>query len=151
MKINSKACTKCKKVQPISAFYKRTDRKDGRRADCKTCFKKYKKDYSRTREGLILQRYNSMKARVEGRDHKVVSSVGQPILSKAEFISWALNNPDFHYLYRDWVESGYQVKYAPSVDRIDERFGYELFNIQWITQSENARRGRIFQIYNKIV
>lgn len=151
MRINSKACTVCKEVQPISAFYKDARTKDGKYSDCKTCCSKRKKEYNRTKEGLLLQRYNNMKARVEGRDPNVVSSVGQPILSKAEFLSWALNNPDFHYLYRDWVESGYQLKYAPSVDRIDERFGYEVFNMQFVTQSENVRRANIFRYYNKIV
>ena len=141
----------CKEVQPISAFYEDARKKDGKQARCKTCDRKRKKEYVRTKEGLLLQRYNSMKERVEGRNLKAVSSVGQPILSKAEFLSWALNNPDFHYLYRDWVESGYQRKYAPSVDRIDERFGYELFNMQFVTQSENARRAIHFRHYNKIV
>jgi len=151
MRINNKACTVCKEVQPISAFYKEAKNRDGRQGKCKTCEQKRTKEYTRTKEGLILLRYKSMKARVEGRDIGAVSSVGQPILSKAEFISWALNNPDFHYLYRDWVESGYQMKYAPSVDRIDERFGYELFNMQFVTHGENVRRALHFRHNNKIV
>lgn len=151
MKINSKACTVCKEVQPISAFYKDARAKDGKQAGCKTCDLKRKKEHRRTKEGFLKSTYFNMKTRVEGRDHKAVSSVGQPILSKAEFFSWALNNPDFHYLYRDWVESGYQMKYAPSVDRIDERFGYELFNMQFVTHGENVRRALHFRHNNKIV
>lgn len=151
MRINSKACTVCKEVQPISGFYKDANKKDGKYSDCKSCHKKKVSAYRRTKEGLLLKRYNAMKTRVEGKDHNAVSSVGKPILPKKEFINWALNNPDFHYLYRDWVESGYQAKYAPSVDRIDERFGYELFNMQFVTHSENSRRAIHFRHYNKIV
>jgi hypothetical protein len=151
MRINSKTCTVCKEVQPIAAYHRDAKNRDGKRTDCKTCCNKRRKKHYKTKEGLLLRRYGDMKKRVEGRDHNAVSSVGKPILPKEEFFSWALNNPDFHYLYRDWVESGYQTKYAPSVDRIDERFGYELFNMQFVTQSENARRAIHFRHYNKIV
>lgn len=92
-----------------------------------------------------------MARRVSGKDPTARSCVGQPLLSKDEFISWSLNNPDFHYLFKEWQESGYRIKYAPSIDRIDERFGYELWNMQFISHSENVKRANIFRNFNIIV
>ena len=92
-----------------------------------------------------------MVSRVTGRCKSAVSSVGQPIVARVLFEHWALNNPDFHYLFKEWQESGYDSKLSPSVDRIDERFGYELWNMQFVTHSENVKRANIFRHYNIIV
>lgn len=146
-----KTCTRCKKELPLSSFHKESRVADGRRAECKACNRNRVKEHGRTKEGMILRRYRAMKDRVEGRDPKAVSSVGKPILPKEEFINWALNNDDFHELFKKWEDSGYQHKYTPSIDRIDERFGYELFNMQFITQGENTRRANIFRHYNKVI
>ena len=43
------------------------------------------------------------------------------------------------------------MKESPSIDRIDERFGYELFNMQWITLSENVTRANMFRHHGRIV
>ena len=150
MKVN-KTCRVCKEVLPIASFGKKKNQADGHNYHCKPCRSKKSRDDRRTKQGLLTQRYGDMKKRVEGRDSKAVSAVGKPIVSKAEFVSWALNNPDFHWLFRDWEDGGYKLKESPSIDRIDERFGYELFNMQWVTQSENTRRSNIFRNYNKIV
>ena len=36
--MTEKPCTKCGKVKPLTAFYRCTRNKDGRRADCIRCF-----------------------------------------------------------------------------------------------------------------
>lgn len=38
----NKTCTKCGEVKPIDDFYRQAKTKDGRRYDCKVCFKKPK-------------------------------------------------------------------------------------------------------------
>ena len=41
----TKRCTKCGIVKPLSAFYKDSTKKDGFRNDCKTCVSERGKDY----------------------------------------------------------------------------------------------------------
>lgn len=151
MNIDSKKCTICKTAKPIASFQRDCYKRDGRRSDCKKCCKNRKKEAGRTKLGLLRQRYHDMVKRAEGRDPKAVSAAGKPIISKDEFISWAMNNIDFHCQFRKWEESNYQLREAPSIDRIDPRFGYELFNIQFVSQSENSKRAAFFKHYDIIV
>jgi hypothetical protein len=46
----------------------------------------------------------------------------------------------FMTLYKNWQENGYKRAYSPSIDRIDNRRGYEFDNLQWLTFSQNARK-----------
>lgn len=149
--MDTKRCTKCKEVQPISAYYKDLTHKDCKKTVCKTCDKKRRKQYIRTKAGFLKTTYNNMRTRVEGRCKKAVSSVGVPIVSQTLFEHWALNNPDFHYLFKEWELSNYDSTLSPSVNRIDERFGYELWNMQFVTYSECAKRAIIFRNFNIIV
>lgn len=63
------------------------------------------------------------------------------LLSKTEFYKWAKTNRIFLSLYHNWVENNYDRKLTPSVDRVDPEKGYELSNMEWVTHSENSRRG----------
>lgn len=49
--------------------------------------------------------------------------------------------PTFISLYRIWQDSGFERKLTPSIDRIDSSKGYTLDNIQWLTLSNNCRKG----------
>jgi hypothetical protein len=40
-----KRCSKCKKIQPLNAFYKNKTKKDGLGTECKSCLKVYHKEY----------------------------------------------------------------------------------------------------------
>jgi len=149
--MDTKRCTKCKEVQPISCYYKDLTHKDCKKTVCKTCDKKRRQLYIRTKQGFLKTSYNNMVSRVTGRSKSAVSSVGQPIVARVLFEHWALNNPDFHYLFKEWQESCYDSKLSPSVDRIDERYGYELWNMQFVTHSENVTRANVFRHHNIIV
>lgn len=60
--------------------------------------------------------------------------------TKAEFVAWALNNPDFHRLCKQHEESGFSSLTRVTVDRIDNQGHYEFGNIRFLTNSENTAR-----------
>lgn len=99
------------------------------------------KKYEKTKKGFLMRLYRNMKSRVEGvQKLKYHLYKGKDILSKEEFYTWSLNNPDFHRLFENYENSGYERKLAPSPDRIDANKGYTIDNIQWVTMSENSAR-----------
>jgi len=100
--------------------------------------------YERTKGGKLMRLYRNMRSRIEGvQKAKWHLYRGKCLLGRDEFYVWALGGHGFHILFRDWVESGYQRKFAPSVDRIDSSQGYHPDNMEWVTHSENSRRGSI--------
>lgn len=102
------------------------------------------KKYERTKKGKLMRIYRNMLSRVTGvQRHKFHLYAGKTILDKREFYDWAMSSRTFHRLYDAWAESGFDRKLAPSVDRIDSSEGYELHNMEWVTHSENSRRGSI--------
>jgi hypothetical protein len=80
-----------------------------------------------------------MKERVSGKEDRYKYWAGKSILPKEIFILWAKNHPDFLRLYKQWINSGYIPKLAPSVNRIDSNLGYTLDNIEWVSKSDNSR------------
>jgi len=44
-------------------------------------------------------------------------------------------------LYESWVASGYSMRMAPSIDRINSELGYVFDNCRWLTHSENSSLG----------
>ncbi len=102
----------------------------------------YTLKYERTKHGKLMRVYRNMKSRIEGVQwQKAHLYAGKYLLPKDEFYAWAVMSQDFHRLYAEWMESGYERKLAPSVDRVDSGVGYRLWNMQWVTHSENSRRG----------
>jgi hypothetical protein len=107
------------------------------------------KKYERTKKGKLMRNYRNMESRINGIQwRKAHLYEGKSLLSREEFYEWSINNPDFHRLYEEWVDSGYDRKLSPSVDRIDSSKGYETSNMEWVTHSENSRRGT-FSRYGK--
>ncbi len=98
---------------------------------------KITKKYEKTPKGFLMRAYRNMKSRTQGIQ-KQGSWVGKSILSKEEFYEWSWNNSDFWRLFKAYQQSGYELKLCPSVNRIDPRKGYDLDNIEWITQSVNS-------------
>ena len=45
-----KECAKCGEVKSLDLFHFRKSSKDGRRADCKTCFSKQQNNYKRNKK-----------------------------------------------------------------------------------------------------
>ena len=102
------------------------------------------KRYERTKAGKLMRTYRNMQSRVLGiLKNKAHLYEGKELLSRDAFYEWAMSSPEFHRLYDGWVASGYRCGASPSVDRIDASEGYVLWNMEWITHSENSRRSSV--------
>jgi hypothetical protein len=65
------------------------------------------------------------------------------IVNQEDFLEFGKNNDQYIELFNQWINSGRQRKYSPSVDRIDFTKPYVLGNIQFLTTGENTRKGVI--------
>lgn len=102
------------------------------------CTKKYEKTF----KGRLMRTYRNMLSRVKGiQKHKGHLYEGLPICDRDSFYDWAVAHPQYKKLYEAWVASGYDRGLAPSIDRIDSDKGYIEGNMQWLTHSENSRKG----------
>ena len=100
--------------------------------------------YERTVNGKLMRIYRNMQSRIEGVQwQKAHLYSGKYLLPREEFYSWAKSCPEFYSLYEAWVDSGFERRLAPSVDRVDSSLGYEISNMEWVTHSENSRRGSV--------
>ena len=89
-----------------------------------------------------MRLYRNMKSRIEGvQKTKHHLYEGKELISKEEFLDWAIDNEEFLMLLSDYKLSGYDRKLAPSVDRVDSEKGYTIDNMEWVNMSENSRRG----------
>jgi len=110
----------------------------------------YTRKYEKTKSGFLVRLYRNMLSRVTGvQKEKYHLYKGCSLLSKDEFNEWSISSDKFHIMFKEWEDSGYDRKLTPSVDRIDSSQGYELYNMEWVTHSENSRRGVISRYYRK--
>ena len=108
------------------------------------------KKYEKTEKGFLMRSYRNMQSRVTGvQKGKFHLYKGKELLDRDLFYDWAFNNETFNYLFKEWTDNGYNRKLTPSVDRIDSSKGYFLENMEWVTHSENSRRGNISRFNNK--
>lgn len=102
------------------------------------------KIYEKTPKGFLMRSYRNMQSRVTGvQKQKFHLYKGKELLERDLFYSWSLNSDTFNKLFKEWEQSGYERKLTPSVDRIDSNKGYVLGNMEWVTHSENSRRGSL--------
>lgn len=102
--------------------------------------------YERTVNGFLMRKYRNMESRVTGvQKLKAHLYKNLTLLDRKTFYKWAKESETFRQLFETWVANGYKRKLAPSVDRIDSSKGYELPNMEWVTHSENSRRGSLSQ------
>ena len=102
------------------------------------------KKYEKTERGFLMRLYRNMKSRVTGvQSKKAHLYKNLDIIEKGAFYDWATERKEFHHLFQLWTEGGYERRLAPSVDRVDSSKGYSLDNMEWVTQSENSRRGAV--------
>lgn len=102
------------------------------------------KKYEKTPNGFLMRLYRNMKSRVEGIQWKKKHLYeGKELIPKEEFYDWALSHPKFWELFREYEQSQYDRKLAPSPDRVDSTKGYLPDNMEWVTMVENSRRGAV--------
>jgi hypothetical protein len=100
--------------------------------------------YIRSRKGFLTRGYGRMKERTTNPEyHKAHLYFGKGLMSKEEFMRWAEQSKDsFNILFEAYEQSGFELRLAPSIDRIDPDKGYTLGNVRWVTQSENSKNRR---------
>lgn len=104
------------------------------------------KRYEKTSKGFLMRLYRNMQSRVTGvQKQKFYLYENKDLLSRDEFYDWAINHPVYCLLFLKWEFNNYNRKMTPSVDRINSEKGYTLDNMEWVTQSENSRRGSLNQ------
>lgn len=100
------------------------------------------KKYEKTKKGFLVRMYRNMKSRTCGvQKMKAHLYLGLPLIDKEPFYEWALNSDTFHSMFQNWEEANYDRKLTPTVDRIDSSIGYEVGNMQWLTHSQNSKKG----------
>lgn len=152
----TRQCNRCGLEKPIESFPRHPECRDGRSAQCRQCHNERQRllrarsgnahtlKYEKTKRGFIMRLYRNMQSRITGvQRQKHHLYAGKFLLTRDEFYEWAFTHPSFHELFAAWEISGYALQYTPSVDRIDSGRGYELANMEWVTHSENSRRGSL--------
>lgn len=131
-----KICGKCKEDKDESKFHINQDW-------CKPCKSEHMRALYRTsRKYYLNNRYAAIKQRAEGRSPWPTGSKGLPFCTREEFWGWYEDTKEeFEKLWVPYVESGYNICLAPSVDRKDSNGGYEISNMAWLTQSDNSSKG----------
>lgn len=69
--------------------------------------------------------------------------VGLPICNRSDFIEFGLHCPKFDKLFRSYKLSHGNRRKAPSVDRINNKKGYTLDNMQFLSVPDNRRKASI--------
>ena len=91
-----------------------------------------------------MRLYRNMKSRVDGvQAAKYHLYRGLGIIEKEKFYQWAMSQVEFHLLFEEYEVGGYERRLAPSVDRINSSIGYQIDNMEFVTMSENSRRGTL--------
>jgi hypothetical protein len=154
-----KKCTKCGKEKSLNEFHLRFRSSNKKREVCKECVKEYHHQfYLKNKNRLFNQvrsfqatnkkvnfnyfvgrMYTKIKDRVNGNGRAKYKDL--PVCTKEEFLKLAYGSLQLKKLYSDWRVCGYIHKYVPSVDRIDSEKGYTIENIQFLTLSENSKKG----------
>ena len=126
----------CGENKPLVDFYENIGYRDGHDNTCKECKKKYQREtrndieYAKTEKGVIRIIYKTQRANSKRR------KLEMPTYSKYELRDWLYEN-GFKELYDNWVLSGYQKSYKPSIDRKNDYEGYSFMNIRLGTWKEN--------------
>ena len=116
-----------------------------------------KRDYRKTKRGLLGRKFERMNSRHNGTQWSKQDSnteypesrrrdnySGIDVMTKDEFWDWVrLTEHLFDPLYKVWVDSGYELRLQPTMDRLDRHKGYTPDNLEWVTYGENSRRRHI--------
>ena len=134
----------CGLEKPVDEFHPRTGGVgDGYLSFCKKCQRQANARSQaarfKDRQKRLVNTWHNIKGRCEGRvkTNRHIYE-GLPYLDKAEFIEWALADPEYHRVFDEWERAGYPHRLTPSVNRIDSSDGYLIGNIEWVPFHENV-------------
>lgn len=102
--------------------------------------KKHDREFCKARNktfiGKIRLTYYHMKARSRKKGFK-------RIIKLEKFIIFCKKDKNFRILFKNWKKSNYEYKLCLSIDRIDNNKGYVKGNLQFLTISDNSKKGHI--------
>ena len=133
--LQEKVCTKCKVSKPLGEFGIRKSRNNSPVSQCYKCLALSDEIIKKTKYGLLRNIYSEQRHSSRRRCHPMPNYVLK------DFRIWALNQPLFHILYDNWVESEFDMYLRPSFDRTDDTKGYSLDRLQLMTWANNKAKG----------
>jgi len=101
------------------------------------------KKYEKTHKGFLMRLFRNIESRISGIQKEKYHLYKDKTIdfTREEFYQWALSSETFLLLFQSYKDSEFKQALAPSVDRINSNEGYNFENIEWVTHSENSRRG----------
>lgn len=159
-----KKCTGCLNSKELSHYWKDSKTSDGLRRKCKKCLRaqnkafirKYRLTYKRTDKHYVSREEQArIRKTFNGQKGRMYSAIQNRLkynkyyqkftcsFTREEFYVF-LKTTDYPSIYRQWRLSGFQLKYSPSVDRLNNNRGYELDNIRIVPSHLNwANKNRV--------
>jgi hypothetical protein len=107
---------------------------------CSACLRQMKR---RTRPGFYLgTQYSEIKRRCTTKTKDRLVYFGKEFCTKYEFINRFINDINFLKQYKKWQRSGFKRKTSPSIDRINNKKGYTVDNLQTLSHAENSSKDK---------
>ena len=139
----SSVCKDCRNKMSREYYYSTLDHQRERsknyRQKNKIDISKRDKEYRRSLHGKASNIFTQMQSRLEDKNKPTYTN-RKCEFTKKEFMDWILNNPDYKRLHKQWVNSEYEYKLTPSLDRILNTGNYTFNNIQIITLQQNSSK-----------
>lgn len=107
--------------------------------------------FRKTPKGVLTNLYSKMKERA------ILKNIDIPDFTLEEFHKNYLEDKKFIRIFNEWVKNNYLKPFKPSVDRINNKYGYLKSNIHILSWQENrfkqsmerrSRKGKVAQILN---
>lgn len=96
--------------------------------------------YYKTFNGRIRKMYEKARTRTAAKGHG-------DIIPAEEFYRYAEKDKTYQELFKQWEDSGYDLRLTPTLDRKDATKGYVKGNLQFLTYTSNVVKGN--QEYDK--
>lgn len=152
--VKMKKCKHCLKIKEGNEFTRDKRVKDGLYSKCKQCcnllynYYEYsvngsisgkirQQNLNRDFNGHIRMTWIRMNQRCKFKPSMTKRRI-KVLVTEGEFIDFFLKSKKYHLLFNEWVKNNYDVKFTPSIDRIDSNGHYEIKNMQIITHYENS-------------
>lgn len=132
----TKECLTCKQIKEFTEFYTCKNFKDGYGTVCRECIRVKGMQYRHSLLGLIKKTYKNQLQSSVKRGHP------PPDYSEEEFTVWFIRQENFPTLFENWKQSGFNSKFKPSGDRLNDYLPYSFNNLQLITWGENEQKMR---------
>lgn len=96
--------------------------------------KEWCRKHRKTKKGIIECIYWNQRRTSRDRGYDL------PNYTLHKLVEWVFSQPNFNKIFDNWVESGYEKRLVPSIDRIDPYKSYTFDNIQLMTWEEHLEK-----------